>query len=637
MSAVQEHSPSDFSTPEPDSAPRCACSSSTTTPRFAWACGSCSTTSRTSSSSTPSTRPTRRCRWPSGSPIDVAVVDYQLGSRNGLWLSRKLKRLPRPPRVVIYSAYCDGPLAATSVVAEADGLVSKGGIGAELCDTVRAVAHGQRAAADGAAGAGDRAAQTAGRRGAGDLRDAPRRDPAGRDLNDARNLLGGPRVTAVGDAAQARGAAQRLDRSAAPPPPQRSAPQLRLLSAASLIPDAMSAEPSQRPERRRYVPLLHRVAGVNALLLVVAVFVTIAVLSPNRVSSLHTDEEGIVIVVALVLVVLLNVFLVRRVVRPLEALTALARRVDLAKPGQRMPPAAPTSEAGELTLTFNEMLARLEAERREATGRVLDGQEAERLRIAQELHDQIGQELTAVLLALARVERRVPDDLAQDIREVQDAVRGSLEDLRRIAIELRPEALDDLGLESALAVLCERFSERAGLEVNQRIAPDLPELSPEARAGRLSRRPGGADERRAALGRRDRGPVAHVRRRSAAAHGRRPGARPARGPRAGNRDPGDARARDADRRDARDRRRSGRSAAAACDSTSRSSSSDDAAEDADPARRRPRRRAARPAARARLGARSRGAWPRPATAPRRCGGRSSPTSIWRSSTSRCRG
>jgi two-component system sensor histidine kinase UhpB len=242
----------------------------------------------------------------------------------------------------------------------------------------------------------------------------------------------------------------------------------------------MSAESPQRTERRRYVPLLHRVAGVNALLLVVAVLVTIAVLSPNRVSSLHTDEEGIVIVVALVLVVLLNVFLVRRVVRPLEALTALARRVDLAKPGQRMPPAALTSEAGELTLTFNEMLARLEAERREATGRVLDGQEAERLRIAQELHDQIGQELTAVLLALARVERRVPEELAEDIREVQDSVRGSLEDLRRIAIELRPEALDDLGLESALAVLCERFSEGAGLEVNQRIAPDLPELSPEA-------------------------------------------------------------------------------------------------------------------------------------------------------------
>ena len=228
------------------------------------------------------------------------------------------------------------------------------------------------------------------------------------------------------------------------------------------------------------MPLLYRVAGVNALLLFIAVVVTIAVLAPKRVSSLHTDEEAIVLGVALVLVVALNVYLVRRVVRPLVALTALARRVDLTAPGQRMPAASPTSEAGELTITFNEMLSRLEAERREATGRVLDGQEAERLRIAQELHDQIGQELTAVLLALARVERRVPDDLRQSLLEVQDAVRGSLEDLRRIAIELRPEALEDLGLESALAVLCERFAERSGLEVTQRIAPGLPILTPEA-------------------------------------------------------------------------------------------------------------------------------------------------------------
>ena len=228
------------------------------------------------------------------------------------------------------------------------------------------------------------------------------------------------------------------------------------------------------------MPVLYRVAGVNALLLFIAVVVTIAVLAPKRVSSLHTDEEAIVLGVALVLVVALNVFLVRRVVRPLEALTALARRVDLTAPGQRMPPASPTSEAGVLTMTFNEMLARLEAERREATGRVLDGQEAERLRIAQELHDQIGQELTAVLLALARVERRVPDELRQSVLEVQDAVRGSLEDLRRIAVELRPEALDDLGLESALAVLCERFAERSGLEVTQRIAPGLPTLTSEA-------------------------------------------------------------------------------------------------------------------------------------------------------------
>jgi DNA-binding NarL/FixJ family response regulator len=76
-------------------------------------------------------------------PIDVAVVDYQLGSHSGLWLSRMLKRVNPRPRVVMYSAYCDGPLSAACVVAEADALVSKGGVGEELCDAVRAVADGR--------------------------------------------------------------------------------------------------------------------------------------------------------------------------------------------------------------------------------------------------------------------------------------------------------------------------------------------------------------------------------------------------------------------------------------------------------------------------------------------------------------
>ena len=75
-------------------------------------------------------------------PVDVAVVDYQLGSRSGLWLTRMLKRLEPAPSVVIYSAYYDGPLSAACVVAGADALVSKGGVGAELSHAVRAVARG---------------------------------------------------------------------------------------------------------------------------------------------------------------------------------------------------------------------------------------------------------------------------------------------------------------------------------------------------------------------------------------------------------------------------------------------------------------------------------------------------------------
>ena len=76
--------------------------------------------------------------------IDVALVDYHLGGRNGLWLSRKLKRLPQPPFVIIFSAYANSHLAANCVVAEVDALLNKGSLGSELCDAIRLVAHGKR-------------------------------------------------------------------------------------------------------------------------------------------------------------------------------------------------------------------------------------------------------------------------------------------------------------------------------------------------------------------------------------------------------------------------------------------------------------------------------------------------------------
>lgn len=238
-----------------------------------------------------------------------------------------------------------------------------------------------------------------------------------------------------------------------------------------------STGPGARPWR--YPPLLHRVAAINAVLLLVAVGLTIVILVPGHESSYRIDVEGVLLVAAVVVVVVLNVILLRRVVGPIQRLTALARNVDLTDPMPAVPDAEPNSEAGELAHTFNEMLIRLRAERREATGRVLAGQEAERLRIAQELHDQVGQELTAVLLGLSRIASRAPSCLENDVLAVQDTVRDSLEDVRRIAIHLRPEALDDLGLTSALAVLADRFSEQLGLDVSERIPVDLPALRPE--------------------------------------------------------------------------------------------------------------------------------------------------------------
>ena len=160
--------------------------------------------------------------------------------------------------------------------------------------------------------------------------------------------------------------------------------------------------------QRGYIPLFWRIVIANAVLLLAASLAIFVVLSPGRVSELATDE---VLVVVLVLVTVVNLAIVRRIVVPLQQLTALARNVDQDRPGQRMPGASPTSEAGELALTFNEMLERLEHERAESARRVLAAHEAERLRVAQELHDEVGQTLTAVLLQLSRVNDRLSDDL----------------------------------------------------------------------------------------------------------------------------------------------------------------------------------------------------------------------------------
>jgi two-component system sensor histidine kinase UhpB len=142
------------------------------------------------------------------------------------------------------------------------------------------------------------------------------------------------------------------------------------------------------------------------------------------------------------------------------------RTVDLLRPGQRIVERG-SVEVSELVRAFNQMLERLEAERRESGARALQAQEAERRRIASGLHDEVGQVLTGVLL-------RVDDE------ETKQAVRQALEEVRRIARELRPEMLEQLGLVSALTELSRRFGEASGIRVERRFAPDLPPLSEDA-------------------------------------------------------------------------------------------------------------------------------------------------------------
>ncbi len=116
--------------------------------------------------------------------------------------------------------------------------------------------------------------------------------------------------------------------------------------------------------------------------------------------------------------------------------------------------------------------------------RVLSAQEAERRRIAQELHDQIGQNLTAVVLELKRLQGSVDRRTgARRSADAQELAREILEELRRISYELRPAVLDDLGLASALASLCRRRSRGGrGSRSTHEVDGPLPALDARRRA-----------------------------------------------------------------------------------------------------------------------------------------------------------
>jgi two-component system sensor histidine kinase UhpB len=138
-----------------------------------------------------------------------------------------------------------------------------------------------------------------------------------------------------------------------------------------------------------------------------------------------------------------------------------------------------SAEGQALAAAFNDMLDRLESARREAARTALAAQEAERLRVARELHDEIGQTLTAATIQAERAAEGDPERAPEALRRVAHAVRDSLDEVRRIARELRPEALDDLGLVNALIALCNRVGGQDGFTVRRELQGKLPPLAPD--------------------------------------------------------------------------------------------------------------------------------------------------------------
>jgi two-component system, NarL family, sensor histidine kinase UhpB len=225
------------------------------------------------------------------------------------------------------------------------------------------------------------------------------------------------------------------------------------------------------------VSLFWRVFAITTVVLVVAA-VALAV-SPATVSaSIHLNEV-VVLAAGVAVVLIVNLVLLRHVFGPLERLTALMHRIDPLAPGQRIELERPAAEVAELSAAFNDMLDRLERERRESARRALDATEEERRRMARELHDEIGQTLTGVVLQLETLERTAPAELRGPLRSLEASARAAIEEVRELVRRLRPEALDDFGLRSALVSLGSELAEHSGLRVAPRLAGELPALSKE--------------------------------------------------------------------------------------------------------------------------------------------------------------
>jgi two-component system, NarL family, sensor histidine kinase UhpB len=223
--------------------------------------------------------------------------------------------------------------------------------------------------------------------------------------------------------------------------------------------------------------LFRRAVAVNATVLVAAAL--LLALSPATISATVTPSEWIVLAAGTAAVIVVNLLLLRRVFGPLERLEQVMGRIDPYEPGRRIGEEHPDGEIARVSKAFNSMLDRLEYERADSRRRALRAQEAERGRVARELHDEVGQLLTGVVFQLEGLAAAVPAARREEVAGIQDNVREGVQTVREIASGLRPPALDEFGLRASLVALAAGFGERSGLRVRHHIDPALPALDAE--------------------------------------------------------------------------------------------------------------------------------------------------------------
>jgi two-component system, NarL family, sensor histidine kinase UhpB len=221
--------------------------------------------------------------------------------------------------------------------------------------------------------------------------------------------------------------------------------------------------PYPAPEAMKRPSLLSQILALNLLMVTAGMFIA-SVASGLDLSVPSERWHFLILAMVIVLTFLLNTLLLRRRFEPLDRLLATMERIDLSRPGRRLVLDAEMSgvsnDIQRLAATFNRMLERLERERRRSGELVLNAQEEERKRIARDLHDEVNQSLTALLLRLEAAVQDAPPSLREELAETKRLANQAMGELLDLARQLRPTALDDHGLVAALQTHVKEYDAR---------------------------------------------------------------------------------------------------------------------------------------------------------------------------------
>jgi two-component system sensor histidine kinase UhpB len=227
---------------------------------------------------------------------------------------------------------------------------------------------------------------------------------------------------------------------------------------------------------RRDDSLIGQVVAANVVLVALTLFA--ASLAAGLNLDVHDQRwQFLILALSILLSLCVNLWMLQRRFRPLEHLIDRIEAIDPSEPSPfELVQREPVEEIDRLSHSFKRLLDRIEDERRRSGQLAMRAQEEERRRLARDLHDEVNQALTAILLRLEALAQESPPERAPELSELKRLVNQAMEELLNLARQLRPSALDDHGLVPALEAQLKRFSTRTGIEVRLRTDGEPNEL-----------------------------------------------------------------------------------------------------------------------------------------------------------------